>query len=57
MRQFLNAGKDSNDEKPKQILSLGAGFDTTFFQLQVSLLVILLPQIIKFNLCLCNSID
>nr|CAB3466923.1 unnamed protein product [Digitaria exilis] len=34
MRQFLNAGKDSNDEKPKQILSLGAGFDTTFFQLQ-----------------------
>ena len=54
LRQFLNAGKDSNDQKPKQILSLGAGFDTTFFQLQVSLLVTLLPQIINFNWFLCN---
>jgi len=34
LNQFLNAGKNSNDEKPKQVLSLGAGFDTTFFQLQ-----------------------
>ncbi|CAL5044746.1 unnamed protein product [Urochloa decumbens] len=34
LHQFLNAGKNSNAEKPKQILSLGAGFDTTFFQLQ-----------------------
>ncbi|XP_008647839.1 leucine carboxyl methyltransferase 1 homolog isoform X1 [Zea mays] len=34
LHQFLNAGKNSNNDKPKQILSLGAGFDTTFFQLQ-----------------------
>ncbi|KAL5212452.1 hypothetical protein ABZP36_023299 [Zizania latifolia] len=34
MRQFLNSGNGSNDQKRKQILSLGAGFDTTFFQLQ-----------------------
>uniref|UniRef100_M8AUD6 Leucine carboxyl methyltransferase 1 homolog n=1 Tax=Aegilops tauschii TaxID=37682 RepID=M8AUD6_AEGTA len=34
MLQFLNAGSGSDDQKRKQILSLGAGFDTTFFQLQ-----------------------
>ncbi|XP_044962387.1 leucine carboxyl methyltransferase 1 homolog isoform X2 [Hordeum vulgare subsp. vulgare] len=34
MLQFLSAGNGSNDQKKKQILSLGAGFDTTFFQLQ-----------------------
>ncbi|KAM3195761.1 hypothetical protein ACQJBY_071746 [Aegilops geniculata] len=34
MLQFLNAGNGSDDQKRKQILSLGAGFDTTFFQLQ-----------------------
>ncbi|EMS68046.1 Leucine carboxyl methyltransferase 2 [Triticum urartu] len=34
MLQFLNAGSGSDDHKRKQILSLGAGFDTTFFQLQ-----------------------
>jgi hypothetical protein len=44
LHQFLNAGKNSNNDKPKQILSLGAGFDTTFFQLQVSPLIPLLSQ-------------
>uniref|UniRef100_A0A7N0UPM5 Leucine carboxyl methyltransferase 1 homolog n=2 Tax=Kalanchoe fedtschenkoi TaxID=63787 RepID=A0A7N0UPM5_KALFE len=34
--QFLDAGKDheGGDSVKKQILSLGAGFDTTYFQLQ-----------------------
>ena len=54
LNQFLNAGKNSNDEKPKQVLSLGAGFDTTFFQLQVSLLVTWRLQLIKFDWCLCD---
>lgn len=34
LHQFLGAGNGSNDQNRKQILSLGAGFDTTFFQLQ-----------------------
>uniref|UniRef100_A0A0E0L7K1 non-specific serine/threonine protein kinase n=1 Tax=Oryza punctata TaxID=4537 RepID=A0A0E0L7K1_ORYPU len=34
LHQFLSAGNGSNDQNRKQILSLGAGFDTTFFQLQ-----------------------
>ncbi|CAM8943291.1 unnamed protein product [Rhodiola kirilowii] len=35
--QFLDAGKEVNRGSlvKKQILSLGAGFDTTYFQLQV----------------------
>lgn len=35
--QFLDAGKDRDGggTVKKQILSLGAGFDTTYFQLQV----------------------
>ena len=42
LHEFLIAGKNNDSEKPKQILSLGAGFDTTFFQLQVSPLIQLL---------------
>ena len=35
--QFLDVEKKSDEDPPikKQILSLGAGFDTTYFQLQV----------------------
>ncbi|KAH7387604.1 hypothetical protein KP509_16G032100 [Ceratopteris richardii] len=32
--QFLEAGSSSNNQHKKQIVSLGAGFDTLFFQLQ-----------------------
>lgn len=42
--QFLKpeGHKDDNDCVKKQILSLGAGFDTTYFQLMVSFTFILL---------------
>jgi len=35
--QFLEDGAQTVEDTPlkKQVLSLGAGFDTTFFQLQV----------------------
>ncbi|KAI8545478.1 hypothetical protein RHMOL_Rhmol07G0042900 [Rhododendron molle] len=38
LHQFLGCEKDNDKRGPtkKQILSLGAGFDTTFFQLQVT---------------------
>ncbi|XP_008459781.1 leucine carboxyl methyltransferase 1 homolog isoform X1 [Cucumis melo] len=32
--QFLNVGSNTEEHTKKQILSLGAGFDTTYFQLQ-----------------------
>lgn len=38
LRQFLsstNLGLEKNCQPRKQILSLGAGFDTTYFQLKV----------------------
>ncbi|KAG7025343.1 tRNA wybutosine-synthesizing protein 4, partial [Cucurbita argyrosperma subsp. argyrosperma] len=34
--QFLNVGTNTEEHTKKQILSLGAGFDTTYFQLQAS---------------------
>lgn len=39
MFQFLESGTSSNEtaQTKKQILSLGAGFDTTYFQLLVRL--------------------
>ncbi|KAF3440110.1 hypothetical protein FNV43_RR18388 [Rhamnella rubrinervis] len=38
LNQFLDSGSnaDENGQLKKQILSLGAGFDTTYFQLQVT---------------------
>ncbi|KAG7013821.1 tRNA wybutosine-synthesizing protein 4 [Cucurbita argyrosperma subsp. argyrosperma] len=36
--QFLNVDSNTEEHTKKQILSLGAGFDTTYFQLQASCL-------------------
>lgn len=42
LKQFLDSGIPNGSGLPqkKQILSLGAGFDTTFFQLVVMLMFI-----------------
>jgi len=42
--QFLNsdANLEEHQRTKKQVLSLGAGFDTTYFQLQVFILLIVL---------------
>lgn len=37
LNQFLDTEVGEKGELKKQILSLGAGFDTTYFQLQVHL--------------------
>eukprot|EP00976_Prorocentrum_cordatum_P042684 865940-Prorocentrum_minimum.AAC.1 len=36
MRTFLDAFLAAESEKPKQVVSLGCGFDTTFFQLKAA---------------------
>lgn len=52
LNQFLDGGSnaDENGHSKKQILSLGAGFDTTYFQLQVSKS----PSQVPSSLCLAE---